>query len=46
MPTNYTAIAKLYGLKLYQGDITEDRIPAKHRTQAKEYAEYLQSLEK
>lgn len=46
MATTFSAMAKLYGLKLYQGDITENRIPARHRAQAKEYAEYLKSLEK
>lgn len=46
MATSYSAMAKLYGLKLYHGDITENRIPACHRNQAKAYAEYLKSLDK
>lgn len=44
MATTYSAMAKLYGLKLYQGTITESRIPAKYRSQAIEYSQYLTSI--
>lgn len=46
MAKTYSAMAKLYGLKLYQGDITENKIPLRHRAAAKEYAQYLYSIEK
>lgn len=34
----YTALEKLYGLKLYEGEITENRIPIRHRANAIAYA--------
>jgi len=46
MTKTFSAMAKLYGLKLYQGEITENRIPVRHRAQAVEYCEYLKTLEK
>lgn len=45
MTTTFSAMAKLYGLKLYRGEITENKIPNKHKTQAIEYCEYLKSIE-
>lgn len=38
---NYTALERLYGLKLYKGEITEDKIPFRHRTNAIAYAKSL-----
>ena len=37
----YTALEKLYGLKLYKGEITEERIPTRHRANAITYAKSL-----
>lgn len=36
-----SAIERLYGLKLYQGIITENKIPAKYRENAIAYAKEL-----
>lgn len=37
----YTCFEKLYGLKLYRGEITEQKIPKKHRDGAIAYAAEL-----
>lgn len=37
----YSALEKLYGLKLFDGLITEDKIPARFKTAAMEYAKSL-----
>lgn len=37
----YTCFEKLYGLKLYRGEIKENKIPKKHRKGAVSYANEL-----
>lgn len=39
----YTCFEKLYGLKLYRGEITETKIPKRHRTGAIAYANELKA---
>lgn len=41
----YSALEKLYGLKLFDGLITEDRIPARFKDNAIAYAESLKPVE-
>ena len=41
--TTYTALEKLYGLKLFHKLITEDKIPASHKTKAIKYYKTLES---
>lgn len=39
----YSAMDKLYGLKLYQGVISEDKIPAHRKENALKYYEELKN---
>lgn len=39
----YTCFEKLYGLKLYRGEISENQIPNKHKTGAIAYCKELQN---
>ena len=39
----YTCFEKLYGLKLYRGEITKTKIPKRHRTGAIAYANELKA---